>query len=335
LTLETAPILLIGLGIGALLQTFGGRLSTRWLQGGSSLRQAFRGAVVGAPLPICACGVLPLAESLRGRGGGPPLVVAFLLATPELGVESFALTVRFLGWPFAFVRLGAAVTVAMLAALAVAWAFRREPTTAAAVAPVAAGSEREGTWRRVLENFDELLRHVGPFTLVGLILAAYTQAILPQGAMGDWAGSGLDILVISLVAVPSYVCAAAATPLAAVLIGKGFSSGAVLAGLLLGPATNLATVGFLRQAYGPRAAWMGLGALMLAVWAFAVGANVAGLTADVSDGGVGLEHTHSGAALAASALLGAMLLRVIWRSGLRTWLATLGDAFGSRQGHAH
>lgn len=335
LTLETAPILLFGLGIGALLQTFGGRLSTGWLQGGSSLRQAFRGAVVGAPLPICACGVLPLAESLRGRGGGPALVVAFLLATPELGVESFALTARLLGWPFALVRLGAAVAVAMMAALVVARVVRSDASIEASSEPVATGSGREGTWRRVLDHFDELLHHVGPFTVVGLVLAAYIQAILPSGALGAWAGSGLDILVVSLVAVPSYVCAAAATPLAAVLIGKGFSSGAVLAGLLLGPATNLATVGFLRAAFGARAAWMGLGALLLGVWSFSLAANFAGLTAVVPEASIGAEHGHSGAALVATAVLGAMLLRVIWRSGLRTWFATLGDAFGTTHDHAH
>jgi len=333
LTLETAPILLIGLAIGALLQTFGAGLSIRWLQGGNSLRQAFRGAVVGAPLPICACGVLPLAESLRARGGGPALVVAFLLSTPELGVESFALTVRFLGWPFAAVRLGAAVAVAVLAGLVVAKVFQSRAPSVPATDPVAPGSGREGAWRRALDHFDELLHHVGPFTVVGLILAAYTQAALPQGAMGTWTSSGLDIFVLSLIAVPSYVCAAAATPLAAVLIGKGFSSGAVLAGLLLGPATNLATVGFLRQAFGARAAWIGLAALILAVWAFALGANLMGLEAVVPEGGVGAEHEHSGWAWAASALLAVLVLRAVWRSGLRTWLATLGDAFGS--GHEH
>jgi uncharacterized membrane protein YraQ (UPF0718 family) len=335
ITLETAPVLLIGLAIRALLQTFGGRLSSGWLQAGSNLRQAFRGALVGAPLPICACGVLPLAESLRARGGGPALVVAFLLATPELGVESFALTVRFLGWPFALVRLGAAVAVAMVAALVVAKVVQGRGSPGIPIAPAATGSEREGTWRRVLDHFDELLHHVGPFTVMGLILAAYTQAILPQGSMANWSGTGLDIFVVSLVAVPSYVCAAAATPLAAVLIGKGFSSGAVLAGLLLGPATNLATVGFLRHAFGPRAAWMGLVALLLAVWAFSLGANLLGLTAVVPGGAEAMRHAHSPWSLGASALLGAFLLRAIWHDGLRTWLATLADAFGGGHEHGH
>ncbi|MDG2336272.1 MAG: permease [Myxococcota bacterium] len=335
LSLETAPVLLIGLVLAALLQTFGGRISGGWLQGGNSLRQAIRGAVVGAPLPICACGVLPLAESLRTRGAGPALVVAFLLATPELGVESFALTVRFLGWPFALVRLGAALAVAIVAALVLARFSPRPETGIHREEPVAPGSHRDGVARRVLDHFDELLHHVGPFTLVGLILAAYTQAALPAGAASGWSGSGLDIFIVSLVAVPSYVCAAAATPLAAVLIGKGFSSGAVLAGLLLGPATNLATVGFLRRAYGARAAWMGLLALIASVWAFSFGANALGLEAVLSQADLAAEHAHSPLSGLATAVLVAFLLRAIWRNGLRTWLATLGDMFGGGHDHTH
>ncbi len=333
LTLETAPILLFGLGVGALLQTFGAGLSTRWLGRGSSIQQALRGAVVGAPLPICACRVLPLAESLRERGGGPALVVAFLLATPELGVESFALTVRFLGWPFALARLGAAIVVAMIAALVVARFFRSEETSWDAEAAVAPGAEGQRSWRSVLYHFDELLHHVGPFALVGLVLAAYVQVILPVDSVEGWAGSGLGILVISIVAIPSYVCAAAATPLAAVLIGKGFSSGAVLAGLLLGPATNLAAVGFLRRSYGPKSAWLGLAGLILSVWAFSLLANYLGLSAVVEPEMAGMAHDRSLWTSGGSALLAIMLMRAIWKSGLRIWLATLADAFGS--GHRH
>ena len=82
------------------------------------------------------------------------------------------------------------------------------------------------------------------------------QATLTQDALVSMAGSGADIFVVTLLAVPSYVCASSATPLAAVLLAKGISPGAVLCGLLLGPATNLATLAWLRRAYGPRAtAW--------------------------------------------------------------------------------
>lgn len=340
LTVETAPLLLFGLAVGAVLQTFGSKLPMTWLRAGSPMRQAFRGALVGAPLPICACGVLPLAQSLKTRGAGPALVVAFLLATPELGVESFFLSVRFLGWPFAVVRLVTAVGVAIAAALMVSWAMGKRDSSEADESVLSADEGEGSVLARTIGHFDELLYHVGPFTVVGLIVAAYVQATLPSGAAAGLAQSGLDILVVSAVAMPSYVCAASATPLAAVLLAKGFSSGAVLAGLLLGPATNVATIGFLRAAFGTRAAFVALGGLILGVWACALLVNFAGLTATVPSTLATEQHEHSWFGVASTALLGAMVLRAVWRSGLRGWLASLGEALGSHDhdhdhSHAH
>jgi uncharacterized membrane protein YraQ (UPF0718 family) len=289
-------------------------------------------------LPICACGVLPLAQSLKNRGAGPALVVAFLLATPELGVESFFLSVRFLGWPFAAVRLATAVAVAIAAALMASWALGRRDSSEADHAMLTADEGEGSVVARTLRHFDELLYHVGPFTVVGLIVAAYVQATLPAGAATELARSGLDILVVSAVAMPSYVCAASATPLAAVLLAKGFSPGAVLAGLLLGPATNVATIGFLRAAFGARAAFVTLGGLILGVWSCAVLVNAVGLPATVPATLATESHEHSWFGVASTALLGAMVLRAVWRSGLRGWLASLGEALGSHDhdhGHAH
>jgi len=336
LTVETAPLLLFGLAVGAVLQTFGSKLPMTWLRAGSPLKQAIRGAVVGAPLPICACGVLPLAQSLKTRGAGPALVVAFLLATPELGVESFFLSVRFLGWPFAVVRLVTAVGVAIAAAMLVSWALGRRGETEADVGTIEADSGEGSVIARTIRNFDELLYHVGPFTVVGLVVAAYVQATLPTGAASELARSGLDILVISAVAMPSYVCAASATPLAAVLLAKGFSSGAVLAGLLLGPATNVATIGFLRAAFGTRAAFVTLGGLILGVWVCALAVNAVGLPVTVPANLATESHAHSWFDIGSTVLLGLMVLRAVWRSGLRGWLASLGEALGSHDhDHAH
>ena len=163
---------------------------------------------------------------------------------------------------------------------------------------------------------------------------AYVQATLPTGAAADLARSGLDILVVSAVAMPSYVCAASATPLAAVLLAKGFSSGAVLAGLLLGPATNVATIGFLRAAFGTRAALVTLGGLILGVWACALLVNFVGLPVTVPATLATETHEHSWLGVGATALLGVMVLRAVWRSGLRGWLASLGEALGSHD-HSH
>jgi uncharacterized membrane protein YraQ (UPF0718 family) len=305
---------------------------------GSNLSQAIRGALVGAPLPICACGVLPVAQSLRVRGGSAALVVAFLLATPELGVETFALTVKFLGWEMAFVRLIAAVLVAIVAALAVAHVVGRKGSNDAqkpSAAPIAAEHDAGPFYRRVLQQLDELLEHVGPWTLVGLVVAAYVEATLSEDALTGLSLFGLDVLLVSLVAVPSYVCAASATPLAAVLLVKGMSPGAVLAGLLLGPATNLATVGFLRAHFGGRATAVGLGGLIATVWIVAVALNASPWTV-VPNLAENELHEVSWLAWGATGVLVALSLRAIWKQGLATWLSALREGLGDpHEGHGH
>jgi uncharacterized membrane protein YraQ (UPF0718 family) len=328
---------------------------------------------MGAPLPVCACGVLPIAHALRLRGGTPPLVVAFLLATPELGVETFALTVQFLGWPFAFARLGAALVAAVVGGLAVAWAMRRDGHghehghahehehehehehghghghrhgdgnenglgRGGRGLPLALGAlpSSEGLLRRLLGHLDELVFHIGPWTLLGLLVAAYVQVALPEGALESLAASGLDIPVVLLLSVPMYVCASSATPFATVLLGKGLSSGAVLAGLLLGPATNVATIGWLRANFGSRAAWIGVASLVVACWTMALAVNASGLPVLLAPAEAAA-HEHGLLAVLASVLLGALAIRGIWHAGLQSWLGSLGESLSAHnhEPHAH
>lgn len=333
LALDTAPALLFGLVVGAILTLLGSRLPMAWLTRGSSLRQAVRGAVIGAPLPICACGVLPLASALRRRGAGPALVVAFLLATPELGVETFALTVSFLGLPFAIFRLVAAVLLAMVAAWVIHRVARSEGVGATSVTESQPPPKPAPLHVRFTAAFDELLFHIVPWTLVGLIVSAYVQAALPDGFAQTLPVGGLDVLAMTVVAVPSYVCAASATPLAAVLLAKGVSPGAVLVGLLLGPATNVATVAFLRNSYGLRPTLLGVGAAVLLAWGGAALLNAAPFAVATSTRVTA--HEHGWLALASAALLVLAILRSIFLTGVRGWLATLGDAFRSDGGHHH
>lgn len=335
LALETAPILFIGLVVGALLQTFGSRLRVHWLRSGSSLRQAIRGAVVGAPLPICACGVLPLAQALSKRGVGPALVVAFLLATPALGIETFALTVRYLGWPFGAVRLLAAVLVAIVGALLVARAFRSTKDEAPEDSAMLTEAEGDDAWYvRALRHFEELLFQVGAWTFVGLVAAAYVQAALPGGALTGLAESGLDVVLVSLLALPSYVCAASVVPLAAVLLAKGLSPGAVLAGLLLGPAINLATLRLLRASFGTKATFVGVAGLLSTTWAMAYGFNAVPFVLELRASPEALRE-HGTWTYVATGLVLLMILRAIWRDGLRVWLGSLGATFGHDHGHGH
>lgn len=338
LALETAPMLLLGLVLGALLQVVGSRMQMPWLGRGSASRQALRGIAIGAPLPLCACGVLPIAESLRARGAGAALVVAFLISTPELGPETLMLSVRFIGWPYALLRVGAALLLAYVAGLAFAWlvagAKAGTESSAAAPDPVRAVVATSGSGiASALHYFDELLLHTAPWTIVGLLAAAFIEVSFEPGALAPLAASGLDILVIALIALPMYVCAASATPMAALLLLKGVSPGAVLVGLLLGPTTNVATVAVLGRAYGPRVAWLGIAIIAGVACVLGVVVNFVGVPVTLPTE-LAEAHSHGVWSWGAATVLGGMLVHQLWRSGLGPWLDIL-DAGGHAHGHSH
>lgn len=350
LGLTAAPMLLLGLMIAALLQAQGSRLNPHFAAQGSRARQAMRGALMGLPLPVCACGILPVAHSLRARGALPAFVVAFVLSTPELGIDTFVLTSRFLGVPFAIVRLVSAVLIAALSAYLLSlWAEESDddPAPAAcAAAPVVHHRAHGGFLKETLHHFEDLLYHVGAWTLVGLLGAAYFQAVVPDDALHSIRGSGLDLLLVGLLSIPSYVCASSATPLAAVLLHKGLSTGAVLVGLLLGPAINLGTLAFLRRSYGLRATMVGAGSILLGAFGLSLLVNrflpapFAPVIAPAHEHST--HDTHGPLAYFAAGLLIVLVMRAVWRSGLRTWLSTLGEVLvqddamsGGRHDHGH
>lgn len=341
----TAPMLLLGLVLGAGLQVVGSRFAGGSFGAGGSAWQGLRGIAIGARLPLCAYGVPSLAEALRKRGAGAALVVAFVVSTPELGPATITLTLWFLGTAFVLVRIAAVVVVAFVAAmvfsrLAQTWpgghdhGEAHEHREAHEPGPtMLAGSQppKPVRWSTALALFDELLLHIGPWAFVWIVAAAYVQTVIPAGSLTGLADSGADLLVVALVAVPSYVCAASATPLAAVLLLEGISPGAVLVGLLVGPATNLATIGMLRRGYGGRAVALGLGAVL--VLATAMGGLVNLLGVPVRLPAVRGDAGEPGwMAMGAMAVLGVMLLRQLWRWGTHPWFEIL-DA-GSH-GHGH
>ena len=196
--------------------------------------------------------------------------MAVLLATPEIGIDTFLMTGKFMGWPFAFLRLGAALIIAIIAAVAVARASSADssgPVGPAAVSGpfVDEGQEPVPALTRAARGVDELVEHILPWTVLGLVMAGLVAVAIPEGRLDGLGFFGLDVLVVSVVAIPTYVCAVSATPLAAVLIAKGISPGAVLAGLLLGAGSNVATLGFMRRSFGARATMVGVIALVLSL----------------------------------------------------------------------
>jgi hypothetical protein len=254
LALETAPALFLGYLLAGVIKELLPESSLKWMRKGPPPVQAARGMLFGIPLPICSCGIVPLYQGLVQRGVPATAAMAFLVATPEIGVESVLLSFSLLGVELTAVRLVAAALVALLAGWVVG---RTVKVTAspfamamAGKAPAAPGWGRR-LWTALRYGFVDVVEDTAPWILVGVAIAA----ALDPAYLAPWVSrlpAGLDVLLFALLGIPVYVCASAATPLAAAFILIGVSPGAALAFLLSGPATNVTTFGVLSGLHGRR-----------------------------------------------------------------------------------
>ncbi|MBB1269625.1 SO_0444 family Cu/Zn efflux transporter [Shewanella sp. SR44-3] len=119
LFLESAPWLLLGLILAGLLKVF---VPMAWMQkqlGGHGVKSVVKAALIGAPLPLCSCGVIPAAVGLRRSGASKAATTSFLVSTPETGVDSITVSYVLLGPFMAIIRPIAAITSAIVAGLLV------------------------------------------------------------------------------------------------------------------------------------------------------------------------------------------------------------------------
>ena len=249
LALDSAPALLLAFVAAGVAYAFIPAAGLSWLRRGGAFRQAGAGMLLGLPLPVCSCGVVPLYQGLVKQGVPTAAAVAFLVATPELGIDAVLLSLPLLGAGFTLVRVGAAVVVAVVVALLLARRFGASaPRRVLPQAPAAAPAVSR--WRLAVQTgAGEVVDHTAPWILVGLAVAALLAPLLD----GSWITRlppVVDVLVFAALGVPLYICASASTPLVAVLVAAGVSPGAGLALLITGPATNVATFGVLARMHG-------------------------------------------------------------------------------------
>lgn len=299
----------------------------KWL-GNPGPGSVFRAALLGAPLPLCSCGVLPAAIGLRRAGASQEASAAFLISTPETGVDSVAVSWALLGPVFAILRPIAALMTAVAAGLAV-WRWGGSAPTVAdeplgsccssaahAEADTPAVSTKPTMLMGLKYAFTDLLDDLSGWLVFGIVLAGVILALVPPELLAQFGRSPWALVLMLLVGVPLYVCAVASTPIAAALLVSGVSPGAVLVFLLAGPATNLGGLGLIAKEFGRRFA--GIYLATISVFSLSLGFAVnAFLPADwfVIEA-VAMDHRGASEWMAsgfALGLAGWMLLRFLLR----------------------
>ncbi len=301
LALDASFWLVIGLLIGGLFKSL---IPTSLLKKHLStdgFASIIKAAILGAPLPLCSCGVIPAAMGLRDAGASKPATTSFLVSTPETGVDSVFITYAMMGPFMAVVRPVTALVSAITAGTLVNLFDYKEQlpskvTSSNKVTSCCSHDVKEdttissccttekvqvkndsccGTESKITNNsltskittgisyaFTELLDNIIFWLVIGIAFAAIVQTFVPNDLLIKYGSGWMGMLVMLVVGIPMYVCATASTPLAAGFLLAGISPGAVIVFLLAGPATNMATLGIISTQMGKRTTWLYLTAIM-------------------------------------------------------------------------
>jgi uncharacterized membrane protein YraQ (UPF0718 family) len=368
LFVRTAPYLLFGfLAAGLIHALIPTRRLAGWL-GGDRWTSVARASLIGVPLPLCSCAVVPVAAALRKRGASRGATSAFLISTPESGVDSIAVTYALIDPIMTVARPIAAFFTAFVAGIAQNFSTGRSTrsvgdavrgrdadhgsaagcpdcgspddgdcgcqSTAGVCADEACGSRcaddapetridskrhrrfaprlRDGARYGLVDLFNDLAGYlVVGFVIAGLLAVLLTRVDVLRAALeSPWA-----MLLMLAAGVPMYVCAAAVTPMVAVMIYQGLSPGAALIFLLVGPATNAASIALLYRILGRRAVVIYLASIVASALLLGVALNVLYAGLDISPRAsvrTAQPASASWFSIACAVALIALIVRALW-----------------------
>lgn len=252
---EMSPYLLLGFLIAGILHEFVPKsIYSKQLAKGN-FRSVAIAALFGVPLPLCSCGVIPTAMSLRREGASKGATTSFLISTPQTGVDSIIATASLLGIPFAIVRPIVAFVTAIIGGCLVNRFDKDSSTIERNI------KEIDGKKKNFLEKcigalkygFVDMLQDIGKWIVIGLIIAGMITVFLPDNFFTLYSDRPIiNMLLVMAIAVPMYLCATGSIPIAAALMLKGLSPGATLVLLMAGPATNMAAILVINKVMGQK-----------------------------------------------------------------------------------
>lgn len=285
LAAETAPFLFVGFFAAGLLKVFVPTDFIKGHLGGEGLGAITKASLLGIPLPLCSCSVIPTAAGLRQAGAGRGPTTSFLISTPETGVDSISVTWGLFDPLMTLARPVVSFLTAVVTGILVA--LFGGPDNSKEEADLVSesccskdpepccDSDEKGTvaepskLRVALRyGFVTLIDDLALWLLIGFLLSGLVAALVPASFFTDTVPSGLwGMLLMMLVGTPLYICATSSTPIAAALVAKGLAPGAALVFLLVGPATNATTLLVVSRIIGRRAVFIYLLGIVLSALA--------------------------------------------------------------------
>lgn len=292
-----APYILFGLLFAGILHEIVPESIVTKHLGKESIGSVIKATLFGVPLPVCSCGVIPLATSIKKSGASKGATLSFLISTPITGVDSILATYGIFGWIFTIYRVITSMFIAMFAGI-LTNIFDAEPQKAApkfsihpqnfsvevpqsepksccsATSSCSTGEKKtKFSMKSAMRYaFVTLLGDIAKPLFWGLVLGALITIAIPQNLSNILVEYAfVSYLIVIAVAVPMYVCATASLPIAAALMLSGVSAGAAFVFLTAGPATNTVTIGVVKKMLGNRSLYIYLGSITLGSVLFGLG----------------------------------------------------------------
>ena len=254
-----SPSLFLGLFFASVLHVFIKRETVFRHLGTEGISSVIKASFFGVPLPLCSCGVLPAAFGLRKDGASKGATTAFLISTPQTGIDSVFVTAGMLGFPTALFKLAAAFVTGVVGGFIVDHSEKRNGYGNEEKKIEVSDNNNLSVIRRMwLFAFHTVFRDIYRWLLFGIAVSAVITVIVPAGSLADIPAlqGPLGWFAALLLGIPLYVCSIASVPIAAALVHAGFPAGGALVFLMAGPATNAATMGAVKKVLGGRVFWI-------------------------------------------------------------------------------
>lgn len=337
--IEISPFLLLGLFFVGLLHIFFSKEFIIKHIGKDNLGSIVKASVLGVPLPLCSCGVIPTAIYMAKNGASKGAIISFLISTPQTGIDSIMATYGMLGWVFAIYRPIIAFVSGIVGGIIVN-IFSKEPLNITVeeeeqieASSCSSGScdssscstetpKKQNAFMRFYHYaFVEFLDDIAVHFIIGIIISGLISFFIPDEFFIKYSlGSGiLGMLVMIAVGLPMYICATASIPIAITLMMKGVSPGAAFVFLTVGPLTNAASMAILAKIFTKKL-------MLIYVTSASVIAIIAGLFLDLIVNTFGLQdlvipkmaagHMHDGGFLHAIYITSAIIFALMLLSSL-------------------
>lgn len=253
--LDMSPYLLLGFLFAGILHVLIPKHIITKQIGKKSIWSTIKATILGVPLPLCSCGVIPTGVSFHHNGASKGATNAFLISTPQTGVDSILITSSLMNWPWAIARPIIALITGIFGGMLTDKMDKDETIVPVEECGDCTIKEKKHWLIEVLEYaFLEFLPDISRQLVVGILIAVAITVFIPPTVFTNYLTNPImNMLLILVASVPLYVCATGSVPIAASLLMLGVSPGAVLVFLMAGPATNAATISVLWKSLGKRA----------------------------------------------------------------------------------